>query len=357
MTALMILTLLLGLIPLRIAPGGGPPEDGMRPEGTRTWKGLCALLILLSHYTGYITAGLADEAYLTFRSGVGQGIVVLFFFYAGYGMMRSGMADARGYLLRRLPRRVLRVWSCGVASVLVMWAVQSLRGRLYDWDVLLDALLFRASLGNNTWFVAVILAEYLMLALGLTLMLRRNTLWTRLACLVMVSMLTALLAWHLYSLWLDDFWYDSVLLFPVGMACALAAWPVGKLLRRCRWLWWTVLLALLAADVLLYDSQLLSFAWREVWYVLLCLTVAALSMRVRSASPVLGFFGDHALAVYLLQRVPMIACYELGWTEAAPYACCVLCAAVTALMALGWDCAMNCVFSRQNIRNVRQNTE
>ena len=71
--------------------------DALTHERLLPWKGMCVLLILLSHYTGYITTSPSDETYLLIRSGMGQTVVVLFFFAAGYGMTLQLTSKGKGY--------------------------------------------------------------------------------------------------------------------------------------------------------------------------------------------------------------------------------------------------------------------
>lgn len=316
MTVILLLVLLLALTSADIAPT--LHADWLLPARTRGWKGLFTLLILLSHFTGYIPTGPADETYLTVRSIMGQSLVTLFLFCSGFGMMKRAMADGRGYL-RRLPGRFLSVWAAGVASVAVMLLVQTLRGREYTGEIIAQAFLFWASIGNSTWYIFVILAEYVIFALSILPLCLRPSRLTRLAAPVLATCLTLLFVGWMQRMELEEYWYDTVLLFPLGMWGALIPEAAGRFLRRSTLRWTLLLLCTASLALWLMNSQTGDFIQHEAWLIAFTALVLTLMMKVTLTHPLLTFCGTHVLPIYLFQRVGMIVVYETGLAEASPY--------------------------------------
>ena len=70
-------------------------EDCLEKEQCNTIKGVSIALVFISHIASYVGASgyayeaFGDQAFQLIRSLLGQLIVVMFFFYSGYGIMES----------------------------------------------------------------------------------------------------------------------------------------------------------------------------------------------------------------------------------------------------------------------------
>lgn len=59
---------------------------------TNVIKGIFVILVLLGHGSGYLKlTGVLDIPYKSFQSHIGQMVVSMFFFYSGFGMIKSIM--------------------------------------------------------------------------------------------------------------------------------------------------------------------------------------------------------------------------------------------------------------------------
>lgn len=334
-----IILMLLGALVLFAGMNGTADrfhEDYMAPSRMRYWKGLCVLLILMSHFTGYIMTDAPDETYMLFKQYLGQTVVLLFFFTSGYGMMKQAVKRRMGYM-KSLPGRFAHVWVTAAVSVALMLIVQIARGREYAPDTIGMAFLCWANVGNSTWYIFVILISYVLFAVSILPLCLRDNRATRLLVPVLWTALTAGFIVWMQSMWLDEYWYDTVLLLPLGAWWALADAPVKKLVRRSDLTWAVWLAAVAAAATVLFVHRDESFPLHEGWMAAVCLLLVLLAMKVTPKSRLLGFCGDHVLPIYLFQRIPMILLYESGLLETVPHLGFFLTLAVTAVIAMVYD--------------------
>ena len=346
MTILFLFVLML----LFVSPDSScrSASSALSYERMLPWKGLCVLLILLSHYTGYIPTVPEDDVYLLIRTGMGQTVVVLFFFAAGYGMTLKLAAHGKQYLLRILKKAAL-LWFTGAVSVLLMIPVQYLRGRAYDLSTLLLAFVPVVNLGNSPWFIfAMILCYLFFLASSIPYALRSST-PSLLALLLLHSLLCAGYIAVLMHLGFEEYWYDTVLLFPFGILCAIlqlhlpAKWSHGPLSR-------TAMLALtVTAVAYFYCYQTQSFFLHELYMTASCCLILSCALLYTPGSRILRFMGQHALVIYLFQRFPMILFYETGLLDMVPHLgffptlCC------TCLIAQFTDKVKESVFRKEKV--------
>lgn len=316
MTILLLLALLLLSISPRVSDSVEP--DPLSHDRLLPWKGFCVLLILLSHYTGYIQTDPYDEPYLLVRSGMRQTIVVLFFFAAGYGMVQQLITRGRPYLLRVL-KKALRLWLVCALSALCMLVIQSLRGRSYDLTTILMAFIPLVSLGNSPWFIFAMVLCYLFFVLSALPYALRPGRVTLFLLFLFQSVLTALYMMALSSMGFDDFWYDSVLLFPIGLLFGILHLRLSRRFS-CSTLSWLILLTGSVISVCyLYCYQTRSFLLHELYLVSACGLLLVLALRWTPGSRLLLFLGQHALVIYLFQRIPMILFYETGLLDMVPH--------------------------------------
>ena len=66
---------------------------------TNVIKGIFVILVLLGHGSGYLKlTGVLDIPYKSFQSHIGQMVVSMFFFYSGFGMIKSIMKKRFAYI-------------------------------------------------------------------------------------------------------------------------------------------------------------------------------------------------------------------------------------------------------------------
>lgn len=292
--------------------------DALTHERLLPWKGMCVLLILLSHYTGYITTSPSDETYLLIRSGMGQTVVVLFFFAAGYGMTLQLTSKGKGYLPRIL-QKGLRLWILNAAAVFLMLMVQTLRGREYELSTILLAFVPLVNLGNSPWFIFAMLLCYLFFLLSAVPYLLRPSRPRLFLLFLLHTVLCCAYIFIISRQSFDDYWYDTILLFPFGILAACIQSAVFKD-RSPGALTWSALLSLsMTAVAFFYCFQTRSFVLHELYMLSACSLLLVCAMHYSPGSRLLAFLGRHALSIYLFQRIPMILFYETGLMDMVPH--------------------------------------
>ena len=84
-------------------------EDYLSVDRTTAVKGIFTILILLSHLMGYLGTDPSKDLGARFLTLLGQMVVVMFFFYSGFGIMKQYGRRGEDYV-RGFPRnRILKV--------------------------------------------------------------------------------------------------------------------------------------------------------------------------------------------------------------------------------------------------------
>ena len=103
------MTVILILYFLLILHGMKPRDkndDYLDKESTNNIKGIFAIMILLSHFRGYVNID-PTSLYDRFISLIGQLMVAMFLFYSGYGIMES-IKNKKDYMKSFLKNRFLK---------------------------------------------------------------------------------------------------------------------------------------------------------------------------------------------------------------------------------------------------------
>lgn len=299
-------------------------DDYAGREQTTAVKGIFALLILLSHSRGYLDPeACAANGFLftLLLDKLGQLIVVMFMFYSGYGIMEALKRDRRHYIATFPTRRLLKVWLLFAIAVVLYEILNLALGNSYPVDHILLSFIGWTSIGNSNWFVFVILALYLLTYIAM-LAADRLGLSPRFIVAATYAM-TALLLAGLVAAGKDVYWYDTMLAYPTGMLFSTLKPRIEHALRGRRWL--IAALAVAALFAACYaagpytpltarpDATIIRrWAFHLAAPCLFALLVVMLTMKLRIHNPLLYRIGVDAFAIYILQRLAMIAGARLG---------------------------------------------
>lgn len=310
-------------------------EDYISPANCTPVKGLFTMLIVPSHFVGYLAAkGVWDVPYMTARSWLGQTVVCMFLFYSGYGIMLSIQRKGVAYVKSMPVKRMLTVLADMILAVLLFLLLRVYLGRTQTLERVLLSFVGWEGLGNSNWYIHVILVCYIASWLaGLILSGKRP--W------LMVLMNTVLIvgyALFMKQMGKDDYWYNTMLIYPLGMAFALIQPGLKKLSRPNLW-WWLALAVSFAALLMLKPLRQKELVIYWLWTIAFTVFFLLLTMKLRLKSSILDFFGRHVFSIYMLQRLPMILLDSMGFIKIHPYLCLLGCFAVTCVMAVGFDWA------------------
>lgn len=244
-------------------------------------RGLCMLLILFHHiYVQLIQMGCCIPYVSILLSPGGYLGTGLFFFMSGYGLYHS-MAFKEILPASYLWKRLLKMWSVFIVAYMLT-SIPMMLNNEFGGGNLIDFLTLTIP-HTTTWFFKVIVLTYIVTFLIFKLNVNRG--W-KVGMVTFVSVIYYVIS----SKFLPDFWYTSVLCFPMGMIVALCKSRLNTKLQ--------LLLSMLFVPCFWKMQDL---HWRFVTAILFCFFVLFLIRFVRYKSSVLNYIGVNSLCFYLFQ--------------------------------------------------------
>ena len=131
-------------------------------ETCNSIKGFCVILVFLSHcgkYIHYNKTGI-NEMYYSVAGYLSQLIVVMFFFYSGYGLMQQIIKKGKQYIQSFLFSRFLPTYISFVICVLFYYILSLVINVDYSCKQLLLSFIGWESIGNSNWFMFVTFVLY-----------------------------------------------------------------------------------------------------------------------------------------------------------------------------------------------------
>lgn len=332
----------LALIGIRFSHFNG---DYLSRESTMSVKGIFVLIVFISHFKNYVTLGEAwyDHSAALLCKFIGQLMVVMFFFYSGYGILKQIQKSRDGTYMRSfLSHRFFPVWLQFALCLLVFVIVDLAMGRFSGYTPLEIGLSFTGwtSIGNSNWFMFITFALYLLVYVSFRLFRFKDVRWNvaimTALCLVLIAVLFFVKERH---------WYDTLICFPLGMWYAVYQEKIDATLRKPA-RYWPVTLALTAVFLALWFTDL-RIRPLGIGYLVIppffALVLTAWTMKIKIGNRVLGFFGKHVFSIYILQRVPMMIL-----SEKIPniYLYFAVCFVLTVALATGFDALFGQVKAR-----------
>ena len=291
-----ILNSIIALIPLLLLliPSESTEDhfDPAERSVTVRYRGFFAVLVILHHMAQRVT----DSGLLILYIDIGYLAVAGFFFYSGYGLMKKGIGQRKGYFRRRLPDIILPY----ILTMVIYWIIYALTGDVKSLGSLMAEHLHNTSGISFLWFIFVYV--FWILFLGIALKRMRSDIGILYAAFLFSAGFLGLFLLFVPSL----YWiYDSILLLPLGCAWAYYEKSVLRFIREHymsvllgSFLLFCITLYRPANDVLRISSYLVS----AVMFMILLNTV---TMKRRPLSKILSFLGTISYEIYLLHGIPI----------------------------------------------------
>lgn len=285
-------------------------KEYLSRKETDSWKGFFAVLILYSHMTGYLTfTESLDSAFSFALSGIDQLMVVMYFFYSGYGILES-FKSKPGYPSAFLRRRFFPTWIRFILAVALFLILQTCLGTKFGWKEYAFCWTGWEGIGNSNWFIFDMLVLYL--ATGLAFAAGRgDSLRVCTAVTIFSLMIWATLRWGFPEK--GSWWHNTVWAFPLGFWYSHFKDRIENLTGN--WKTAGVALAVSAAGVALCShgsSNSLFFPFKTCFFAL---SIVFLSSFWSIGNTVLVWLGKHCFPIYILQRLPMILLAHFGLNE------------------------------------------
>ena len=305
--ALLLSVFVLCLYGMKIRVDGFCEDYLSRPQ-TDAIKGIFILLIVLSHSLGYIRDSgynfnaFGDQFFINFFSAAGQLVIVAFLFYSGYGVGESYKKKGIDYVRAFPYRRILTTLLNFDVAVIAFVVLSLCLGISISLKTGILSLIAWESVGNSNWYIFVILLSYAFSYIVLLITPCHQI--RRVVMLFVFSVFAALIL----SLYKGNWWYDTILSYPMGFLYSSCKNRFEDILRRFYWLAGGFLL--LVFLLFYFCPRIFPFCGYSLPHNIVSMAFAVLcvwlTMKVEITSPVLRWFGAHLFPVYIYMRIPMI---------------------------------------------------
>ncbi|MDE6097912.1 MAG: acyltransferase [Muribaculaceae bacterium] len=325
MDILVVILFLLCLYGIRLSYKGH--SDYLGRSQTDSVKGIFAIIILFSHMRGYLPppSGNYDVAYYGMLDCLGQLMVVMFLFYSGYGIMEALRRDIRRYSDNFLTHRLLKVWLMFAIAVSLYLLLNIVLQRDYGLKTVLMSYMGWESIGNSNWFVFDIMVLYLFTYMSLKISAYAGLNLKSVA--LIVALLSLALCLMFIRMGKGAWWYDTVLAYPIGMYYSLYKDKIERIVSGHRWYLAVTIVVLVFTLFYMRDTLVfatignkvvagyMSFTAFLLTSGIFALLLVLLSMKIKIDNKILRWLGVNAFAIYILQRLAMIAAAHMGWNR------------------------------------------
>ena len=194
------------------------PEDGdyLSRKVTSSFLGIFVLVIFLAHVLGKMGSEAWYDIIATrvYHSLVGQMMVVPFFFFSAYGIVKQFQKQGRKiYLSNFFVHRFLKVYLMFVISIFLIAVFASACTGFQTFS--LDPLTLTVY-GANLWFIFAILVLYVLIFISLLIFGEKK--WPLFITIMVLSI--GFIA-VMVAIGKDPHWYNTIISFPLGVGFAL----------------------------------------------------------------------------------------------------------------------------------------
>lgn len=339
---MILFVLILGMILIKdaeIADSHTFSKDYMSIDNTNIIKGVFVLLVLLGHAVTYVKMdGVFDQSYLAMKEHLHQMVVSVFFLYSGYGMMKSILKKGYGYI-KGIPFKrfliVLLNFDIAIGLYLLVWFFL---GKTYDIKTILFSLVGWESVGNSNWYMFAIFGLYILMYLSFLLLRWCEKKGAIYVGTLLFTVLTMLFVWWEIRMGLPNWYYNTMILMPVGCWYALLQKPIEKIVMKNDYTYALIGVCLFVGYWFSYDKRWSGGIEKyTVWAIFFVAVVVFLTMKVSFRSKVLSWFGEHVFSIYILQRIPMILLSRSGLAAQNRYGFILGVLVITMFLALVFD--------------------
>ena len=307
----------------KLCPRGVWNEEYTSRQQTKVLTGVMTLGVALHHMAQKTCAPWHPSSYtvhgLDFFVGIGFPVVAVFFFCSGLGLYRS-LHSKPDYLKGFLRRRVLRIVIAFYLSEWIYTAVRLLMGQKMDLIRILWYLSGLHMANTYSWYVIVIPFFYLVFWAAFRFCKREGIALFWVFAFTLAYTVIGTLIDHQDDWWMrGEWWYNSIILFPLGLLFGRFEKQVTRFFRKGYWIW---LLIFFAGTVLLFmqSEYLVNNVWGyygegmktkiphrllsagSQWLVCIVFTgfCFLLMMKVKPGNKALAWLGAMSLEFYLM---------------------------------------------------------
>ncbi|MGN0386101.1 MAG: acyltransferase family protein [Lachnospiraceae bacterium] len=221
----------------KIAKKGEFQEDFWSVSDSKNLQVAAAYGVILHHLTQLITKyGEVNKGPITIMSDMGILFTSVFFFYSGYGLMRS-LSTKENYLDGFLYKRIMVILVPFLLTNILYLLPGMAEGRITNLYGVMTSIFGFTLMNTNAWFVIEILLFYFVFYLAFRFIRNKRAALVTLISFVFAIILTGLLLRHdttrINGHWFrGEWWYNSTILFAVGLLFGKYRKKIVRVLKK-----------------------------------------------------------------------------------------------------------------------------
>lgn len=287
-------------------------DDYMSVNSTTSVKGIFIILIIFSHL--YLSMNLDDSIFNVIYKKINyniidQSVVVMFLFYSGWALMYQKSQKGIEYIKSIPSKRLLKTFLHFDIFILIFLIIQLMLGEKYSVSKIVLSFVGWDNLGNQNWYIFVILLLYLFTYLAFILFGKNDKM-----SVIAVAVMTAVMVLILYYV-KEKWWWDTAMCYPLGMAYYLVHNKVEALLNKKK-IYYYIFLAAVFVCVVAFLG-LYYYAGRNNFVIILkhmafAIFVLLITMKIRIDNRILNFCGKNLFLLYMTHMLPIIVLQHFG---------------------------------------------
>ncbi len=303
-------------------------DDFLSLESSKILQGLAALGIVLHHLTQQVTKnGSYPKGPITEMNNMGLLFTAVFFFFSGYGLLKSYLTKPdymKSFLLKRLPTVLIPFFLSNIIYYLYVGAYRGMYTKPKDIIISLTGF---SLINGNTWFLVEIVFLYLFFFLAYRFIKKEKAAFGAVSVAVIALITVSLLLGHDQSMrgghwFMGEWWYNSTITFLFGMLVAREEKHMVSFAKRnYAWLLPVAIICFYGLYKLAvfsgtvagyyrewegypgYGEKALTLVIQSMTCVAFVTSVLLLRMKIRIYNPVIAFIGKISLSIYIIHEL------------------------------------------------------
>ncbi|MGM0123873.1 hypothetical protein IGI37_001247 [Enterococcus sp. AZ194] len=300
MTYILFFFMALFISGIRFAAKDEFHSDYMSKKQTTTINGIFVFLVLLSHATQYLNLSTPNSAlYLQLRAFLGQGVVVTFLFYSGFGIMTSIQKKGTQYV-KGIPIKIFKLL-LQFDVVVILFILVNL---FTEYSMLLKTTLLAftswTSLRNSNWYITSMLILLLFTFFAFSIARKYTVIGV-----ILTTLFTIAIVYFFMKINRPGYTYNTMICFPFGMFFAYIKPMFDKLVKNDLVY---IIVCLITFTIAAYSKVHISngIEMYSLFMMFLAFSFVVFTKKIKIESPLLDWLGSHVFSIYILQRIPMI---------------------------------------------------
>lgn len=353
MAAFILIFVIVCIYKMKITPEvfkNGYYNDYLSIEKTTSIKGIFIIIVFFSHFLGYVSIDKPIDNYAMLPvTLLGQGMVTMFMFYSGYGVMESIKKKGTSYVKKFPVNRLLATLFRFDIAIILFLIIGILLGNTITFGKVILSFIGWDSIGNSNWYIFVILILYLFTYISFLIFKNNQKLGAIGVLVLTLGYIFVLKYFDLKESW----WYDTSLCYSLGMFYSQYKTKIERFINKNIVVYGgTFLILLFGYAVMRYAKSMqigYGLAFQLIEMLIFTIIIVVLSMKVSFNNKILKWLGNHLFEIYVLQRIPMNILKYFDFNKTI-YLYFILCFIATILLAWAYKNIIDKIWKKSSKR-------